>query len=280
MGNVTLDDRDRSILELLRSEPAAVDALAGSLDVDPEYLRSRLPELADNGLVSGTGGDTYALTDDGSRVLEATATGSRGDRVDTPPAVEGRVLAFDLQPAQEAALRGAFAFLQYWGEASSAEVIDGVYSEHPAGYADARAWWRDGVRDRLAELPLVDPPSPDDERWRFEGTPVVERGSGDGRVVAGADVAGRTSARFALERLDLTAAERRAVRRVFDRLVELGEVSSTAAEEQVYPEHDAGYGSPESWWDDLVGPALGELPGVERVDGERERWRYRATDDG
>lgn len=276
MVTITLDDRDRSVLEHLRTRSADVDSLAEGVAVDADYLRDRLPELADNGLVEPAGDGRYELTDDGERTVTATGDGSDDDRLDTPPAVEGRIRSFDLPPEAREAVRGAFAFLQYWGEASSAEVIDGVYSERPVGYDDARVWWRDCVRDRLAELPKVEPPAATGQHWRFEGTPVLGRGSDDGRLAPGAGVDGRTSAKFALERSDPTDAERRAIRRVFARLVELGEVSATAAKERVYPEDDAGYGSPDAWWDDLVRPGLEALPGVERVGGER--WRYRATD--
>lgn len=279
MGNVTLDDRDRVVLQRLREGAADVDSLAESVSVDQGYLRDRLPELADNGLVRRASGDGYALTDDGSRVLESTATGERDERVDTPPAVEGRILAFDLPPDREAAVRNAFTFLRYWGEASAGEIVDAGYSESPAGFDDWRAWWTECVRDRLAELPSVEPPHSAGEPWRYDGTPIVERGSADGRDVAGASVTTGTSVKFALERLDLDDEARRAVRRVFDLLVELESVSATEAKEQVYPEYSAGYGSPDAWWDDGVRPALGSLPGVEQVDGEQERWRYRPTDD-
>ena len=275
MENITLDERDRAALEQLREGGADVDALAEVAGADREYLEDRLPELADNGLVEREG-DAYALTDDGRRVIEATATGEMDDRVDTPPAVEGRILAFDLPPDEESALRGAFAFLQYWGEATAGEIVDGVYSETPAGFDSPTAWWRECVRDRLAELPQVEPSHSTDEPWRYDGTPGVEA-SGDGREVAG-EVGGEVSVRFALAELDLDDDARLAVRRVFDLLVELGEVSSAEAIEQVYPDHDAGYASPTEWWDDCVRPALESLPGVERMDGDRERWRYHAAD--
>lgn len=276
MENITLDERDRAVLERLREGETDVDALAEGVGADREYLDDRLPKLADNGLVEREG-DTYVLTDDGNRVIEASATGEMDDRIDTPPKVEGRILAFDLPPDRESALRGAFAFLQYWGEASAGEIVDGVYSETPAGFDSPTEWWRECVRDRLAELPRVEPSHSADEPWRYDGTPVVEE-SGDGRDVAGPEVASETSVRFALSRLDFDDGARLAVRRVFDLLVEVGEVSATEAIEQVYPDHDAGYSSPTEWWDECVGPAFESLPGVERVDGDRERWRYHAVD--
>jgi predicted transcriptional regulator len=279
MGNVTLDDCDRVVLERLRAGSADVDALAGSVNLDAGYLRDRLPELADNGLIRRASGDDYALTDDGSRVLESTAARARDERVDTPPAVEGRILAFDLPPGRTAAVRNAFTFLRYWGEASAGEIVDAGYSEAPAGFADWRAWWTECVRDRLAELPSIEPPSSTVESWRYDGIPIVENGSSDGRDVAGDGATQGTSAKFAIERLDLDEESRRAVRRGFDLLVELELISATEAKEQVYLEHDAGYGSPDAWWDDCVRPGLESLPGVERVDEMRERWRYRPVDD-
>lgn len=277
MENVTLDDRDLAVLERLLTGAADVDALAAAAGADADALRERLPELVDNGLIERRSGGEYALTDDGARVIDATAAGARDDRIDTPPAVEGRVLAFDLPPDRESAVRGAFTFLQYWGDATADEIVDGVYAEYPAGFDHRLAWWRECVRDRLAELPDVVPSRSPDEPWRYDGTAVAEEGT-DGRRVAGSTAIGESSVRFALERLGLEPEALRAVRGVFALLCEVGEVSAPAAEEQVYPDHDAGYGSPGAWWDDLVRPALASLPGVERADGDRERWRYRPGD--
>jgi len=278
MATITLDDRDRAVLKHLRDGATDVDALAERVSADRAYLRDRLPALADNGLVARIEPDVYDLTDGGRRALEATGDGTADDRVDTPPAVEGRILAFDLRPDREAALRDAFSFLRYWGEASSGEIIDGVYSEHPAGYDDYLTWWRECVRDRLAELPTVEPP-PSDALWRFDGTPVVDSRTDDGRRAADAGIADRTSVAFALTKLDLDDGELAAVRRVFDLLVEVRAVSATETQEQVYLDHPAGYRSPTDWWRECVRPALAEFPGVERTDDDRGRWRYHLTDE-
>lgn len=179
MGTITLDEQDEAVLERLRQGDADVEALAESVNADVEYLDDRLPELADNGLVERVD-DAYALTDDGARALEATPIGAKDDRIDTPPAVEERIEAFDLRPDREDALRNAFSFLHYWGEASGTEVIDGVYSENPAGFESEREWWTECVRDRLAELPTIEAPGSTDGLWRYEGTPVVEERTDDG----------------------------------------------------------------------------------------------------
>jgi DNA-binding Lrp family transcriptional regulator len=284
MGTITLDDRDRAVLERLREAgtDADVDSLAEAVGVDDDYLRDRLPELADNGLVARTTGDAYELTDDGMRTVEATSVGAKDDRIDTPQAVEERIERFDLRPDREEAVRNAFSFLHYWGEAFGSEIVDAVYSENPAGFESEAEWWDGFVRDRLAELPSVEPPASDDGPWGYADTPVVEKRTDDGRVAPSDDEFERSSVKFALERLDLDDEERRAVRRAFDRLLAEGTVTASEFRAEVYPENEAGRGSASEWWDDCLRPALEALPGVERVDeGEgAERWHYRSTEEG
>jgi DNA-binding Lrp family transcriptional regulator len=283
MGTITLDDRDRAVLEHLReTDAAAVDALAEATGVDIDDLRDRLPELADNGLVGRTAADAYELTDDGMRTVEATPVGAKDDRIDTPQAVEERIDGFDLRPDREEAVRNAFSFLHYWGEAVGSEIVDGVYSEDPAGFESEVEWWDDFVRDRLAELPSVEPPGSDDEPWRYAGTPIVEKRTEDGRTAPPADGFERTSVKFALERLDLDDEERRAVRGAFDRLLVEGTVTESEFRGEVYPDREAGYGSVSEWLDDCLRPALEALPGVERIheEGGAERWRYRSAEGG
>lgn len=280
MGTITLDDRDRAVLELLRESDADPDSLAESAGVDAGYLQERLPELADNGLVARTDGDVYELTDDGMRAVEATAVGAKDDRIDTPPAVEERIEAFELRPDREEAVRNAFSFLHYWGEASGSEIVDGVYSENPAGYESEREWWDECVRDRLAALPKVEPPGSAEEPWRYADTAVVEKRTDDGRVASRTDVTDRSSVKFALERLELGDDERHAVRRAFDRLLAEGSVSASELRQEVYPGHEAGYGTASAWWEECLRPALESLPDVEREEGTEGRWRYRSVGEG
>jgi hypothetical protein len=278
MGTITLDDRDEAVLERLRKGDTDVETLAESVNADADCLWDRLPELADNGLVERAD-DAYALTEDGARAVEATPIGAKDDRIDTPPEVEERIEAFDLRPDREEALRNAFSFLHYWGETSGAEVIDGVYSENPAGFESEREWWTELVRDRLAELPCVEPPASNHEPWRYAGTPGVEHRTDDGRVAPPGDEFERTSVRFALERLDLAGDERRAVRRAFDRLLSEGEVTTDELEE-AYSDRPAGYDSVSEWWSDCIRPAFESLPGVESGNADGKRWRYRSADEG
>ncbi len=278
---VTLDDRDTATLWRLRRGDADVATLAETVQCDPSYLRDRLPELADNGLVAAVDGG-YRITSDGERVLAASGQGTEDDRIDTPPDVERRIESFDLRADREAAVRTAFAVLHYWGDATRGEIVDAVYSEDPAGYETRDEWWAEGVRDRLSDLPTVDPPdSPDapGATWRYEGAPTVAELTDDGRVLLEWAVT-PFSARFAVERLDLSDEEQAAVRAAVDWLVREGEGDADGIVDAVYSEYPAGYDSPEEWWTECVEPAFEAIPGVQRASGDAERWRYRQRSTG
>lgn len=175
MVTITLDDRDEAVLERLRQGNADVESLSANLDLEAASLRDRLPELADNGLLERVDGE-YALTDHGVRAV-ATPDELAADRMGTPLDVDEHVRSLELRPDREAALRDAFSFLRYWGQAYGSEIVDAVYDETPAGYDSGRAWWDDCVRERLAALPSVEPPASDDEPWRYDGPSVVEERS-------------------------------------------------------------------------------------------------------
>ncbi|WP_225333217.1 hypothetical protein [Halomicrobium urmianum] len=292
---VTLDDRDTATLWRLRRGDADVGTLAETVRCDPSPLQDRLAELADNGLVAAVDGG-YRITSDGERVLAASGTGADDDRIDTSPDVEQRIESFALRADREAAVRSAFAVLHYWGDATRGEIIDAVYSEDPAGYETRDEWWGEGVRaneasagseddqressgvrEYLADLPTVDPPdSPDapGATWRYEGTPTVAELTDDGRVLLERAVT-PFSARFAVERLDLSDDERAAVRAAVDWLVREGESDAEGIADAVFGNYPAGHDSPEKWWASCVEPAFEAIPGVQRADSEEERWRYR-----
>lgn len=278
MGTITLDDRDEAILARLRAGNADVGSLAAAVDCDGEYLRDRLPELADNGLVLRVHSDVYAITANGERTIDSAADGTTDDRIDTPPAVEDALESFDDRADRTDAVRSAFAFLRYWGEAIESEIVDAVYSEHPAGFDAPDEWWTECVRDRLAALPRVEPPESADRPWRYTGTPTVEKRTADGRDVSGPAPDAQTSVKYALERSELTADERAAVRAAFDFLAGEGEASVDEITAAVYPDRDAGYGSASEWWAECVREPFRSLPGVERSDADDDRWRYRASD--
>lgn len=285
----TLDERDRTVLEALFRERADESALAERLDGDPDALAERLAALAGNGLIERAAGGAYTLSDSGRRILLASPTGALDDRIDTPSADEEAIESWDLRADRADAVRAALAFLRYWGEATESEIVDAVYSEYPAGHASAADWW-DDLRDRLAALPSVASPEAPDERWRFEGQPVIEQPTTDGRAVLGPAATAHSSARFAIESLDLDRDERAAVRAAFARLVADGAVAERTLREDVYPDHAAGYASPEEWWTGCVEPAFERIPGVVRggtgettagdADEAEVSWEYRQSDGG
>ena len=275
MVTITLDDRDRAILARLREGDADVDSLAESVDCSRSYVRDRLPELADNGLVLRVHSDVYTITANGKRTIAGSPAGTMDERIDTPASVERRIASFDLRPDRAEAVRNAFAFLQYWGSAIEAEIIDGVYSENPAGYASPDDWWSECVRDRLADLPLVEPTQSDAGEWRYTETPTVDQPTSDGRSAPDEDATAGTSVKYALEHSGLDDDELAAVRAAFDLLVREGDASADEFEKRIYPNDDAGYDSSTAWWDDCVRPVFESLPGVELTNEREGVWTYR-----
>lgn len=279
MVTITLDDRDRAILERLRRDDADVASLAERMPCKPPSLRTRLLEFADNGLVRRDDG-VYILTANGKRVLAGSPAGTMDNRIDTPTAVEQRIQSFDLRPDREQAVRNAFAFIHYWGEAVTSEIIDGVYSENPAGFESSEEWWTDCVRDHLEDLPSVEPPCSTGQPWWYSGTPIVEKVTKDGRIAPGNEVTSQTSVKYALEHAKLTDDQRSAVRSAFEFLAREGEAGAVEIKNQVYPDHDAGYSSASEWWTDCVRDGFNSLPGVERADESRDSWQYHQVDEG
>lgn len=280
MVTITLDERDSAILTALSRGDATIESLADGVTCPPDYLRDRLPELADNGLVRRVDDDVYTVTANGKRVLAGSPAGTMDDRIDTPAPVEREIRSFELRPDREEAVRNAYAFLHYWGEAVESEIIDGVYSENPAGFDSDEKWWTEFVRERLADLPLVESPDSAGEPWRYSGTPTVEEVTEDGRLAPDDGATARTSVKFALEQSELSEEERSAVRAVFESLVRSGEASAAEIRDRVYPDHDAGYDSAAEWWADCVRDGLRMLPGVERADDGRDVWQYHGADEG
>lgn len=283
MASNTLDERDRAILEHLHGGPADAESLAGTANASAESLQDRLSRLADNSLVERVEGG-FALTDDGERVVAASPAGVRDNRIDTPDDVEAAIESLDLRPDRADAVRDAFAFLHYWGEASEREIVDAVYTENPADFDDSEAWWA-FVEGRLAELPSVEQPDGEDGTWRYDGTPVIAEQTEDGRLILGPEATEHSSAKFALEELSVEGEEREAVRAAFDHLSREGEAEAAELRETVYPDHDAGYDSADEWWG-FVADRLASLPGVERREensssgeGGGAIWEYRGTDD-
>ncbi|WP_459883659.1 hypothetical protein [Halostagnicola bangensis] len=274
MSSNTLDSFGRAILETLEDEQLTADTLEAAFETSRETLEERLSQLVDNALVRQGDGGRYELTDNGRRVLRATSVGKRDDRIDIPAAVEASLEGFSLPPDREDAVRKAFSFLQYWGDATTVELIDGCYSESPAGYDTAKRWWGDCVEKRLRGLSLVEPPrsesidSPDlDEMlWRYENVPVVETPDDvDGRDVPDPQPGPMSfgSVRHGIEKIEMSDVERTAARVAFAVLFDRETVTAAELVERVYGDYPAGYDSSDDWTV-FLSDVFDALPGIER----------------
>ncbi len=274
----TLDEVDRTTLEAVAGRRVTAETLTAELDVPRAMLEERLAKLVDNGLVSIADGSRYGLTENGRRVLAATATGSAGGRLDTPAHVAGTIDEWELRPDEAAAVRAAVSFLRYWGDATAAELVDAVYSETPAGYESAERWWEDCVEKRLASLPDVHPPQDDSipEYWRYDGDAVVDApGDENGRSVGDPDAASPVgNVRHGLERLDLDGPQLTAARVAFAVLFEHRSATTERLLEELSNDRSGANATDVSaaWLSELCST----LPGIERVentDGETV-WTY------
>ena len=290
----TLDELERDVIGSIADGRRTIDALAVELATSRQRLVDRLDRLVDNGLVLQDDTEEYELSESGLRLLNATPEGEFDNQIDTPPSVERAIEAFDLPPDETAAVRNAFSFLHYWGEATTAEIIDASYSETPAGYDTSEMWWIHCVRTRLASLPDVEwivDESIDgggdtwgSDWWLYGGTAVVDRIDGtDGRSVrdppSAPDAVG--SVRHGLERLDLNGEERTAARVAFAYIHDRGIATASEVVEEVYEEYPAGYNSRNSDressadWTNWLSSVFDTLNAVERIRNDEEIvWSY------
>lgn len=269
MSNPSLTERDLVVLVALSDDPADADTLARRTDVPRDELDGRLAVLADNGLVREANG-SYALTDSGRRVIRAPSNGTADDSLDVPDDVRETLRARGLRADRLDAVLGAFAFLSYWGTATGAEIADGVFSEVPLDCATATDWWT-FVRDHLAAVPTVDPPSDAGGFWRFTGRP----GAADGRdrlFDRGDADRPAASATEAMVAAGLADGERRAVAAALAVLQGGEETGAGTLRSAIRGELDADSADVERLLD-----ALARLPGVVR---SGERWRYTLTPEG
>lgn len=253
-----LTDADCAILRQIaagESDPAA-------LGDDADEVTERLSQLANNGLVSREEGE-YALTPSGRRVLEAHGDEPADDTDDLPTDVDLAIAAFDLRPDAEEAVRRAARFLRNWEEATASEIVDGVYSESPAGWDDEDEWWRELVRERLAALPRVVPPGDGDgdDRWRYAGETPTDADDGR-RVIDSEERYG--SAKHAIEREAESEREADHLSAAFEVIEERDRVASGKLAAAL----DADL--------DRIADSLAALPGVER---EGETWLHTPEDE-
>lgn len=304
MGNNTLDDAAHAVLSAIgdgRVTPETIESrLRSRHGSPPPDLSKRLEQLRENALVREAGDDSYELTENGVRLLNAPGTGTSDERIDTPSDVETAIESLQASPGERAAVRAAFSFLRHWGEATTAEIVDGTYSEEPAGYADADRWWTDCVGDRLASLPRVTGSADLGPAavWEFEGTAVVgHAGDQDGRAVLDrSDATARSgSVRHGIEEAARDDAERRASRAAFAALYRRREATSCELVEEathldaregtvdadvehgapdgsVVVDYPAGFESAAEWAERLT-EIFEVLPGVDR------EWRSEGDDE-
>lgn len=266
-----LTEADRRLLATLGDEPRDLHALADAVETSPTVLDERLDALADNGLVVRDG-ECYRRTESGRRLVR-TAGGRMDEAVDTDPAVERAIATLDRDPEVADAVRAAYSFLRYWGEATDDELVDAIYPEWPAGVDDPDAWWTT-VEEALASIPDVEPPATDavPETWRYAGTPEVTTPEADGFLPSarrGHHTYG--SVRHALESLDLSADDREAVRIAFGELRRNGTASERGLVDTVLAEQSVDDDA-KARLRDLLHRAFSSFPGVDSV-GEG-RWRY------
>ncbi len=215
MGSITLAPHDTALLHLLADAPSSSDHLAEIVEDPRPELTDQLAAFEENGLLWKQADETYALTESGSRVLAVPADHGVDSRIDAPRRVCQAITKQDLRPDREAAVFDAVAFLQYWGEATESELIDGIYSETPAGYETADKWWQSFMQGTLAGLPDIEPPTADRTVWRYTGTHETEEPTEDGRDPFAGPTTSYGSVKHALEALDLSSDQHTAVHTVF-----------------------------------------------------------------
>jgi hypothetical protein len=221
MPNPTLTETDLAMLAELYRGPTDVSVLAQSVDIPPDQLSERLVFLTENGLMHETDG-IYKLTASGSRVLRVPGDESADNSIDAPQSVLWSLQSRGLRADRLDAVLATFAFLRYWGKATAAELKDGVFSEVPLEYKTTERWWTEFVRDHLAVVPTIEPPSTESGFWRFTGTPgIADLNENGWKVVFGRGAATPrryASATEAMVDMELTDDERLAVAAALGRL--------------------------------------------------------------
>ncbi|MFD1641076.1 hypothetical protein [Halohasta litorea] len=275
MGPTTLTEQDRRLLRRLSTGPQTAGSLAAHAADDPDRLADRLDVLADSGVVRRTD-ETYELTDSGRRVLAAPGDGSADGWIDVPLAVERELGSQTIDEPCAAAIRAAYGFLQYWGEATASELRDAIFFEQTAGYDDRHQWWAECVEPMFRELPAVRRLDSDllAARWHSDRPPGVDDAA-DGRAVFGStDGQPFGNARRAIEAQVESDDQRVVIREAFAALETRGQATEETLRNVV--ENIADETS-----DQRPIPAafdvLASVPSVQQVDeaGSGGLWRYR-----
>ncbi|MFC6963152.1 winged helix-turn-helix domain-containing protein [Halocatena marina] len=275
---LTLTTRDRIVLRLLAEAPVSCNEIAATVEWSATDLEGRLESLEENGLLWERDNGTYTLTGSGFRVLETSGSDNRDCQIDVSDQIQQTIGELNLRPDRAKAVQSAAAFLQYWGQASESEIIDGIYSERPSGYESADEWWQTFMRETLASLPDIKPPTNGATVWQYAGTPEIEEHTEDGRSFLESSPTSYGSVKHALETLALTADQRAAVHAAFVVLRHNSTASETALKRESYERVKPTTMSAEAWWSLRIEPILQKLPGIERVD--EQTFHYTGDDVG
>jgi hypothetical protein len=273
MGTDTLTETDLQLLQQLSDAPERRSTLEARFADCPEPVDDRLAVLVDSGLIRQAD-VTYELTESGRRALAAPGDGTADSRIDVPPDVETELQDLDVDGACMKGVRAAYAFLEYWGEATESEFRDAVYAERQAGYDNRQAWWDNCIEPVLETLPTLTPPMSTGltAKWRYDGTPGIDGGMADGRAVLGStDGQPFANARQAIEAETRSATQRTVARHVFAHLETRGHADRERLELLIVEatEKEAQSGSIA-----VVVDVLASVPSVVNEDGV---WRYRHT---
>lgn len=279
MRNPSLTEFDLAVLAELYRSSEETATLAQSVDIRPNQLSARLLFMEDNGLVQKHG-DTYVLTASGSRVLRTPGSETADDSIDVPQSVQWLLQSRGLRADRLDAVLATFAFLRYWGKATAAELKDGVFSEVPLEYETTERWWMNLIRDHLAAVPIIEPPTNESGFWRFTGTPGLADLNENGWKVVfgrGADLPQRyASATEAMVDMGVTDMERLAIGAALatlqrERETDIKSLRTAAATARTKDE------SVDSDVADVVPDILVRLPGIVRSENTL---RYTLTPDG
>lgn len=238
------------------------ESIAAETGRSVEAVERTLSQLVEDGLVVPSDDGAYELTPSGRRVLQTSDDESRPD---VPPEITRTVEGFDLDRDAEDALYRAVSFLRNWETATANEIVDAAYSEEAAGYDDGDDWWNGLIRERLADLPGVVPPSSEDGHWRYERADASAEGGRDGRQMLDSDDDQYGSARHAIERESESESEADALSAAFDALATRDRAATAELADAVDAETDAAVGF------DRIADGLEAIPDVER---EGDAWRY------
>lgn len=276
MDELTIRSSDLLILENIDKFGGAAHSLPESLALSESEIRQRLSKFVDNGIIRVVGADTFELTASGHRLLDISQNRRQSSEIDIPTPVETVITGFELRPYEAEAIRRSYAFLRFWRSATTDEIIDGIYSEYPAGYQSSDEWWSNLVRDQLGVVPDVVPPTLGDTQWKYTGDFTGDEPDVDGRVHQ--LKSGRySSVKQALERNSLNNDERSAIKATLTFLQNRGVATEQEIRTAVFTEYPAGYDNASVWWTNLVRDILAGLACIESLSStaaDNQIWRY------